>query len=101
MKIALPLEAAHEKGIVHRDLKPDNVFLSSSAASPGPPVVKILDFGIAKLAADGDSGQQRTKTGNLLGTPLYMRQPSLPSKSWPRLRPDSDAAGPWRSLPRG
>ena len=73
VQIALPLEAAHEKGIVHRDLKPDNVFLSSTAASPGPPVVKILDFGIAKLAADGDSsGQQRTKTGNLLGTPLYM-----------------------------
>jgi serine/threonine-protein kinase len=71
VQIALPLEAAHVKGIVHRDLKPDNVFLASSATNPGPPMVKILDFGIAKLAGDGD-GSHRTKTGNLLGTPLYM-----------------------------
>ena len=71
-QIALALEAAHGKGIVHRDLKPDNVFLVSTTATPGPPVVKILDFGIAKLATEGDGGQQRTKTGNILGTPLYM-----------------------------
>jgi serine/threonine-protein kinase len=71
-QISRALEAAHTKGIVHRDLKPDNVFLVSSEASPGPPVVKVLDFGIAKLAAEGDDGHQRTKTGNLLGTPLYM-----------------------------
>jgi serine/threonine-protein kinase len=71
-QIALALEAAHAKGIVHRDLKPDNVFLVSSAGTPGPPLVKILDFGIAKLASEGDGGHQRTKTGNILGTPLYM-----------------------------
>jgi serine/threonine-protein kinase len=71
-QIALALEAAHGKGIVHRDLKPDNVFLVSTTATPGPPLVKILDFGIAKLASEGDGGHQRTKTGNILGTPLYM-----------------------------
>jgi len=69
-QIARALEAAHAKAIIHRDLKPDNVFLASTGDGV-PPVVKVLDFGIAKLAAEGD-GQQKTKTGNLLGTPLYM-----------------------------
>jgi serine/threonine-protein kinase len=69
-QIARALEAAHAKAIIHRDLKPDNVFLASTGDGQ-PPVVKVLDFGIAKLAAEGD-GQQKTKTGNLLGTPLYM-----------------------------
>jgi serine/threonine-protein kinase len=69
-QIARALEAAHAKAIIHRDLKPDNVFLASTSDG-APPVVKVLDFGIAKLAAEGD-GHQKTKTGNLLGTPLYM-----------------------------
>src|SRR6185436_11171779 len=63
--------AAHDKSIVHRDLKPDNIFLLASLDRGRVPV-KILDFGIAKLlAADGDA-MSRTRTGNLLGTPLYM-----------------------------
>jgi eukaryotic-like serine/threonine-protein kinase len=72
-QIALALAAAHAQGIVHRDLKPDNVFLHLPVGrSPASPVVKILDFGIAKLL--GPSGEERTKTrtGQLLGTPLYM-----------------------------
>ncbi len=58
------LAAAHEKGIVHRDLKPENIFISSSGR------VKILDFGIAKLAPE--LGGAVTNTGSLLGTPHYM-----------------------------
>ncbi|MFO0578326.1 MAG: HEAT repeat domain-containing protein [Polyangia bacterium] len=68
------LAAAHEKGIVHRDLKPDNIFL---VERPGEaPLVKIVDFGIAKATGIGDEktaqGQQITRTGYLLGTPQYM-----------------------------
>lgn len=61
---------AHAAGIVHRDLKPDNLFLLESGG------VKVLDFGIAKLAAerylqDGPSALL-TESGSMLGTPCYM-----------------------------
>jgi hypothetical protein len=63
--------AAHDKGIVHRDLKPDNIFLLA-ALDRGRVPVKILDFGIAKLLLSDVDANSRTRTGNLLGTPLYM-----------------------------
>jgi len=63
--------AAHDKAIVHRDLKPDNIFLLASMDRGRVPV-KILDFGIAKLLASDPDAMSRTRTGNLLGTPLYM-----------------------------
>jgi serine/threonine-protein kinase len=71
-QMASALAAAHAKGIVHRDLKPDNIFLTRGAGAGSPPVVKILDFGIAKLAGGGGIGASKTRTGSLLGTPLYM-----------------------------
>ena len=65
------LQAAHEQSIVHRDLKPDNVFLVPDADLPGGERVKLLDFGIAKLAHGvGDASQ--TTTGTVMGTPTYM-----------------------------
>jgi serine/threonine-protein kinase len=67
--VLLALQAAHRKEIVHRDLKPDNVFLASQ---PGEPmVVKIIDFGISKIASS-DPDRWRTQTGMVLGTPSYM-----------------------------
>ena len=69
-QIANVLAAAHAKGIVHRDLKPDNVFLESKLAGSAPLLVRILDFGIAKLVAADAPGL--TKTGTVLGTPTYM-----------------------------
>ncbi|HEX7836357.1 MAG TPA: serine/threonine-protein kinase, partial [Kofleriaceae bacterium] len=75
-EIAVPVisavGAAHALGIVHRDLKPENIFLSRGAA--GECVVKVLDFGIAKLTAlDGDAMQSTgITTGAVLGTPAYM-----------------------------
>jgi serine/threonine-protein kinase len=66
------LAAAHKAGIVHRDLKPDNLFVVPDPNMPSGERVKVLDFGIAKLAARGDAGSMRTQTGMLMGTPLYM-----------------------------
>ena len=67
--IADALGAAHAKGIVHRDLKPDNVFVQ---ADP-PDTIKLVDFGIAKLAGDFRAGQvHQTRSGAMMGTPLYM-----------------------------
>jgi serine/threonine-protein kinase len=61
------LSAAHAAGIVHRDIKPDNLFLTSIAGVTD--VVKVLDFGVAKLA---DPSAKLTTTGAMLGTPAYM-----------------------------
>jgi DNA-binding response OmpR family regulator len=63
------LAAAHAAGVVHRDIKPSNVFLHRT---PRGEVTKILDFGIAKLAAEAAIGQSLTIDGSLLGTPAYM-----------------------------
>ncbi len=74
-QIAEAVEAAHAVPIVHRDLKPDNVFLE--VGSDGPEV-KILDFGIAKLAGEATPGTESHApgrlgaTGALIGTPNYM-----------------------------
>jgi serine/threonine-protein kinase len=62
-QVALALEEVHVAGVVHRDIKPENLFLTHRA---GAPLVKILDFGVAKhLHGDG-------KTTAFVGTPLYM-----------------------------
>jgi serine/threonine-protein kinase len=63
------LGAAHARGIVHRDLKPENVFLSIKA---GAERVKVLDFGISKVKSAEAEGVRMTRTGQLVGTPLYM-----------------------------
>ena len=63
--------SAHRKGIIHRDLKPDNIIIST-AHNPGEPeIVKVIDFGIAKLR-EVDSGSSLTQTGIIVGTPFYM-----------------------------
>jgi len=66
-QIADALDTAHEAGIYHRDLKPDNIYLA--VERNGPPSVRILDFGIAKLV---ESDVSATQTGVQMGTPLFM-----------------------------
>lgn len=64
--VAKALEVAHAAGIVHRDLKPANIFVERVGSDE---VVKVLDFGIAKLM---DSGSDTVRTAELAGTPQYM-----------------------------
>ncbi len=78
-QIASALTAAHEKNIFHRDLKPDNVMLvpDPDADMPGRERIKLLDFGIAKVAqadAEAKAGEQQPKTATdvVMGTPRYM-----------------------------
>jgi serine/threonine-protein kinase len=64
---------AHSLGIIHRDLKPANLFLSKRA--DGSPSVKVIDFGISKVAArEGDVAAdiEMTQTAMMMGSPLYM-----------------------------
>jgi len=70
---ASALAAAHAAGIVHRDLKPDNLFLVPDDRDNALEMVKVLDFGIAKLGQDASrTSSVRTRTGSVMGTPAYM-----------------------------
>ena len=71
-EVSRGLALAHQKGIIHRDLKPSNVYLHRSGS--GAVVAKVLDFGISKVLVD-DAGKHitaMTRTGAVLGSPLYM-----------------------------
>src|SRR4029077_17945183 len=70
---ASALAAAHAAGIVHRDLKPDNLFLVPDERDTSAEMVKVLDFGLAKLGQDASrTSSVRTRTGSVMGTPAYM-----------------------------
>lgn len=68
IQVAAAMAHAHSKGIYHRDLKPSNIMLTEG--EDGHAVVKVLDFGIAKIQSD--DGQKLTGTGEIFGSPMYM-----------------------------
>ena len=71
LQISNAFSYAHQRSIIHRDLKPSNVMLAKEAN--GGNVVKIVDFGIAKIISETTAGStQLTKTGDVFGTPTYM-----------------------------
>jgi serine/threonine protein kinase len=90
-QVAAGLRVLHEDGVVHRDLKPGNVLIAAqNGAAANEPLVKIADFGLARSTGDaeawpvvetpgkvtpgasGDTSPALTRTGALMGTPMYM-----------------------------
>ncbi len=86
LEIAEALTAAHDLGIVHRDLKPENVMLLARSGD-GAPLVKVLDFGIARIVEDDET--RLTATSDVFGTPRYMSPEQIRSTA---------AAGPASDL---
>jgi serine/threonine protein kinase len=71
LQILRGLEHAHDNGVIHRDVKPENIFITRDHENRE--VLKLVDFGIAKLAGGGGGNDTRmTKAGLIFGTPAYM-----------------------------
>jgi len=92
------LGSAHRKGIVHRDLKPENVLFACS--DDGQEVIKLLDFGIAKIAGGTtastvlyDDNRPQTQRGVVLGTPGYMAPETVTGRAEADVRSDLFAVG--------
>jgi eukaryotic-like serine/threonine-protein kinase len=83
------LAEAHGLGIVHRDLKPGNLFLAKRA--DGSPLLKVLDFGVAKIPVDGEHAL--TQTATVIGSPGYMAPEQLRSSKTVDARADVWALG--------
>jgi diguanylate cyclase (GGDEF)-like protein len=86
-QVALALDKTHAANIVHRDLKPENLFLTKR--DDGSPCVKILDFGVAKLAVQSSLAGRTA----LVGTPLYMAPEQIRGDGRVDLRADVYALG--------
>jgi serine/threonine-protein kinase len=83
---------AHAAGIVHRDIKPANLFVTTR--SDGTPCVKVLDFGISKVAAGSKSDSfSMTKTSAVMGSPRYMSPEQMRSSRNVDARSDIWALG--------
>ncbi|MBN2802833.1 MAG: serine/threonine protein kinase [Deltaproteobacteria bacterium] len=103
------LERAHKRNIIHRDLKPENIFLAKTES--GQRIVKVLDFGIAKIAKERadtiilnnanlsvngrrkSSGRFKTEHGVVMGTPGYMAPETLTGRQEADTRADLFAVG--------
>ena len=89
-QILSALEAAHALGVVHRDLKPENVFLTHAGTRP---VLKLIDFGIAKLRSTDPGKKNLTVAGVVMGTAEYMAPEQAYSADRADARSDLYAVG--------
>jgi serine/threonine-protein kinase len=87
-QVLAAMEFAHEHGVIHRDLKPSNIFLEQVH---GRRVVRVLDFGIAKVS--GAEGRPVTRTGSRMGTPQYMSPEQIRSAEDVTVRSDIFSLG--------
>ena len=70
-QVARALAAAEKCGVVHRDIKPSNIMLESDPSGCGAPIIKVIDYGIAKvLNQEAERGAEQTQTG-FIGTPAF------------------------------
>ncbi len=91
LEICAALAAAHAMGVVHRDLKPDNIFFHQLAGRPR--VLKVLDFGIARIVDNKGAVSHHTRTGQVMGTPAYMSPEQVLGQPDIDLRTDVYALG--------
>ncbi len=90
LQILAALEAAHALGVIHRDLKPDNVFVTFGG---GRPILKLIDFGIAKARRLEPGQKNLTVAGVVMGTAEYMAPEQARSADKVDARADVYAAG--------
>jgi serine/threonine protein kinase len=90
LQILAALEAAHALGVIHRDLKPENVFVTFAG---GRPVLKLIDFGIAKARRTDPQQKSLTVAGIVMGTAEYMAPEQARSADKVDARSDLYAAG--------
>jgi serine/threonine protein kinase len=87
---ALGLQYAHAKDMVHRDSKPSNLILAREGRKP---VVKVLDFGLAKVTSEGQADTGLTREGQMLGTPDFIAPEQIRDAQSADIRADVDSLG--------
>lgn len=90
LQTALGLQHAHERGLVHRDIKPGNLVLVKTGTRA---TIKILDFGLAKLASEKGPDTDLTVQGQVLGTPDYMAPEQIRDAASADIRADIYSLG--------
>ncbi len=71
-QVCFALSYAHSENVVHRDIKPGNIMLLKGLSFDTEGSVKVVDFGLAKIAGEGEGKQALTRTGEVMGSPIYM-----------------------------
>ena len=87
---ALGLQHAHERGMVHRDIKPANLILGREGTKA---VVKVLDFGLAKVTSEGPSDTSLTRHGQTMGTPDFIAPEQIRNSRSADIRADIYSLG--------
>jgi serine/threonine protein kinase/WD40 repeat protein len=87
---ALGLQHAHERGMVHRDIKPANLILARDGKKA---IVKVLDFGLAKVNSEGQTDSGLTREGQMLGTPDYIAPEQIRNAQSADIRADIYSLG--------